>query len=1230
MAVNIQQADITAWQDFFGDGEVQVKQPVITASTSDSSLLAVKCENNRFGGSAFGSGQNGKPLWVQQSVLMTLVSADQSLSNIAMGKIFSMAGFSEQQQTQSTQRPNLFMKIVSAISSEFIFSVDQTDPRNAMWLTPGNTMRIDTALTFVPSTNPDSQGIFQALKELGIQSSLKIPSLSLKVQRTCRGVNLTTQASENEPPKSVWAITSSWQLTFRIPAAGLIFWIKLEPLGMTVSVTGDPATDPSQLWDSMRGLGLANLDVKDASPTDQSAPGSIGDILSNTFQFLQLRVVLDAQGTVNWKVTIMISLKSEDQGTQAVDLFLTYNSLSKTFSGGLITAGFFATDALRLLPDYSPADSIDMPSNKGPYLPYWDLKQYFSKDHQAAIPKGLPLAIRYANVALATQAQRTLFLAGRAINIDANQSRLTTGGGAEVTVTTPFVWDSLDVSFSTSRADGKSATTCSLSSHFTLNPPAGLAEQAADMALTIGYNNGDWLLAGYVENLSCGLLYSFFDKDSGPGVLDIIGGLKIASLGLILTHNKNGGPASFLFTGIIDLGQLELRLFFQYTSESVVNNKPIESALKDAQRPPPLKVTAGQSWVFECDLGASTGDATIGTIANSILNNASTDLPSFIADIKIPKADGANGRAPVYLKATKVDNLILFVFRFALGPFTMTFAQAAPAGPPDPGQKPATKRLLRFAVGKIPPIEAIPLLNTLPQPFDQMEYVWVSQGGFNKVEVDAINDKLLSGVDRLMYKQVTSSDPTSKDLPSTASGNSERPKPTADPPVLAPGHHFIIIQNDAVVVDHIFHTSSPPQKATATPAQRKMRALALEATPSPPPAEPSPPSKGTMAFKLGPLSIDGIGLQFKEQGGSKSLVITMNATFAMGPISFSLLGFGIGISLDGLTLDDLSMLIKDIDKNAGKTIDKIGKNIFVTLAGLALSFNKPPILIAGGFEHAVIPLPGTPGATQDVFMGGIGVSFPPYTFIGLGEYAIVTINGQDYKSVFLFCRLDGPLIDLELAIISGIRLGLGYNSAVRAPSNDEITSFPFINDGKMNNTGSDPMAILKTMTDGATPWVVPKLDSYWFAVGMSITAFDLLTVTAVAMLAFRDSGLIASIYADAVVQMPPDVPKEAVIVYAEIGLVAEMNFVDGYFRVEAALAPTSYLLVPQCHLYGGFALVYWFPVSTLSLFICEITNPKTAERSFWRLGVHDRWVPQKLHATGLVSRPTTTRHFLQH
>lgn len=151
---------------------------------------------------------------------------------------------------------------------------------------------------------------------------------------------------------------------------------------------------------------------------------------------------------------------------------------------------------------------------------------------------------------------------------------------------------------------------------------------------------------------------------------------------------------------------------------------------------------------------------------------------------------------------------------------------------------------------------------------------------------------------------------------------------------------------------------------------------------------------------------------------------------------------------------------------------------------------------------------------------------------------------------------------------------------MRTPELEEITSFPFINDHSVSNTGNDPMAILNAMTSSSPAWVTPTKDSYWFAAGLSLVAFDILTVAAVAMVQFRDAGLIISIIADAVAQMPPSVTSRSeMIAYVELGFICELNTIDGYFRVEAALAPTSFLLVPSCHIYGGMALVYWFHVS---------------------------------------------------
>lgn len=222
------------------------------------------------------------------------------------------------------------------------------------------------------------------------------------------------------------------------------------------------------------------------------------------------------------------------------------------------------------------------------------------------------------------------------------------------------------------------------------------------------------------------------------------------------------------------------------------------------------------------------------------------------------------------------------------------------------------------------------------------------------------------------------------------------------------------------------------------------------------------------------------------------------------------------------------------------------------------------------------------------------------------------------------------LITLGFATISGVRLGLGYNSSVRTPQLEEITRFPFVSDGAVSGAGNDPMKILKVMTETSPAWVTPTNNSYWFAAGLTLVAFDILTVTAVAMVQFKEAGLIISIIADAVAQMPPGVTSRSEMIdYVEIGFICEMNMVDGHFRVEAALAPTSFLLVPQCRIYGGMALVYWFNVSCIMSHVPFSSPPRadiadTAKCTCRRLGVHGRWLPPQIRETRVVSsRPAT-------
>jgi hypothetical protein len=140
-----------------------------------------------------------------------------------------------------------------------------------------------------------------------------------------------------------------------------------------------------------------------------------------------------------------------------------------------------------------------------------------------------------------------------------------------------------------------------------------------------------------------------------------------------------------------------------------------------------------------------------------------------------------------------------------------------------------------------------------------------------------------------------------------------------------------------------------------------------------------------------------------------------------------------------------------------------------------------------------------------------------------------------------------------------------------------------VTDSSSSAAGNDPIKVVNAMTQpgptGSDPWVSAKEGEYWFAMGMKITAADIISVTAVALFGFKEAGVIVSLYADGIAQMPAGAPPDFSLFYIEMGLLAELNFIDGYFLIEASLAPISHIYVPQCHLTGGVALAYWFSPS---------------------------------------------------
>lgn len=542
----------------------------------------------------------------------------------------------------------------------------------------------------------------------------------------------------------------------------------------------------------------------------------------------------------------------------------------------------------------------------------------------------------------------------------------------------------------------------------------------------------------------------------------------------------SGQASSFLISAIITLGELELDLSYQYISKlhsSTSPVKPTAASLKWGDKPPHSEVSklepdpAKNRWTFEAFLRVSNQSSTVASIADSIVPGKGDDLPPFVGEIVV-SATGDPLNAPIKLIYTgdDVNGSILAVW-VNIGPFNMTFIQYRPKSAVAGDKTPKVKQILRISCDQIPMLDKVPLVNQLPQPFDHLIYLWVDDPGqtdknlkgFTRETIDkdigkdeAINHALAEvSIPEIMLKESKSTNPT--DL------------------VLVAGHHFVVVTDNKVVLDHVFEPDSTTATATTQPTAPAAPAATIlntgtvsaVATPPPPPPKPvvtgpeSPPTKGDSNTKAGPLSISALTVQYKNG----SLFVGIDATLVLGPLTFSVIGFTLEVKLSQVRLNDLAALITN--------------GLTVSIHGLEAGVDKEPLTLKGVFIHDIVPSPDG-DVTTESYRGGIAVGFKAWKVLAVGEYAIVSTKStnSEFKSVFVYGKLDGPLVTLEFATISGVRLGFGYNSLVHLPTADKLYEFPFISDAA---TGDDPLAVLNAMEGGTPPFVYKKLGGVWFA-----------------------------------------------------------------------------------------------------------------------------------------------------
>jgi hypothetical protein len=723
---------------------------------------------------------------------------------------------------------------------------------------------------------------------------------------------------------------------------------------------------------------------------------------------------------ISFEIGFTVTLKV---GNRPLAIGLSYDTESQTFNGSLLFQTMFLA---RLDPNYDDLEDIP-PGMLATLEPFYDLAASSPFD---SLPKSVPTRLTGASITYTKTSEDAPYELQFSAAMASGASTTPPGNSADTSVPFPFDWSDISLGYYRRgpTEEEPAVNALSIGSTFELHSNSGQF-LAGLMSVSFDYivdGSSSWSLSGSARYLQLGAIAKFFDPKLNGQVLDILGNIRIDSIDVSYTYDRGTTQqdvaTSFLFSGVITFGDIQLKLYYQYVTNTAASNGT--SAAHKAQsnghdKLTPIDTTNGEdtAWRFDAYLDIPIGAATLGQIADSILDNASNSLPNFARDIQVKPTDSSHvisihcGKTTSKTSNGDIERAI-FLLSVSISSLEFTIEQLSSKMGTDPSPK--TKRLLRVSASKLPLLGDLPVVKELPQPWQKLQYMWSPDTGLTRDEVAAVNQQLvLDGSDNKLYFK-----PATKDDADATSTN--------DPVVLVEGHHFVVVYNDQAIVDHVFGSNSEQQPAGSS-------GTGLTTTSEPQGGKP--PSKGAVKLHLGILDITAVSLQYKQN----HIWVFIDATLAMGPLALSLIGFGVGLNISGVSLNNLSSL------------DKLVGRIDFQLHGMEVSFDKPPILIAGCFYHDVTQ---NGNQTVDAYRGGIAVAIPPYTFVAVGEYAIVTTTSGKFKSVFVFAKLDGPIIDFEFAILRGLRIGFGYNSSVRSPAVEELYQFPLIDNGSVSGAGN--------------------------------------------------------------------------------------------------------------------------------------------------------------------------------
>jgi hypothetical protein len=150
--------------------------------------------------------------------------------------------------------------------------------------------------------------------------------------------------------------------------------------------------------------------------------------------------------------------------------------------------------------------------------------------------------------------------------------------------------------------------------------------------------------------------------------------------------------------------------------------------------------------------------------------------------------------------------------------------------------------------------------------------------------------------------------------------------------------------------------------------------------------------------------------------------------------------------------------------------------------------------------------------------------------------------------------LAGPLITLEFAEITGIVGGFGYNTSITFPDISNVQDFPLLKvKPEPSPPGSGPLSALNALL--LSPWFATKRNSFWAAAGLTVTAFEMLTVNAVVAVEW-DSVVKLGVFGIVTGDIPSGVGDSPKYAHIQFGITATVDFGAGVMKVDGQLTPS--------------------------------------------------------------------------